>query len=409
MAKNKKGARLESNRKQSSVYACMLQLRWRPGSLIFAPLLAAYLLMSMLGGFGTILWAQSPGGGKMKWTSGKEIFLAGCHTCHGPNGKGMPKTSLGFEPPATFPDFTDCRAPTREPNLDWKAIITNGGPARGFSEIMPSFGAALTSEQIDLVIQHLRGFCRDASWPRGELNLPRALVAEKAFPEDEAVFTTSINAKGDSGTDHAFTYERRFGSRNQMEVRFPFSFQQKDTGTWFGGVGDMSLGYKRVVLSKLQTGSILSVQGEAILPTGNQARGFGTGVTVFEAFASYGQLLPKRTFLQFQSGIEAPTDTSKVNRAAYWRTLFGKSMNQGKGLLRMWTPMIEILADRELASGEKTNWDLVPQFQVTLSRRQHIRANIGVKLPVNDFSSRPAQIMFYLLWDWFDGGLRQGW
>ena len=91
------------------------------------------------------------------------------------------------------------------------------------------------------------------------------------------------------------------------------------------------------------------------------------------------------------------------------RTAFGKSLNQGMGLGRMWTPMVELLADRELATGEKTNWDLVPQFQVTLSRRQHVRANVGVRVPVNDFGARPMQVMFYLLWDWFDGGLLEGW
>jgi hypothetical protein len=274
---------------------------------------------------------------------------------------------------------------------------------------MPSFLEILTSEQIDMVVQYLRSFCRDTSWPRGELNLPRTLVSEKAFPENETVLTTGINAKGAPGTNHTITYERTFGAGNQIEVSFPFAFQHGDTSAWSGGVGDFALGYKRVVFSTLRTGSILSVQGEAALPTGNRAKGFGTGVTVFETFASYGQLLPDKSFFQFQSGVELPTNTADANRAVYWRTAFGKSLNQGMGLGRMWTPMIELLADRELATGEKTNWDLVPQFQVTLSRRQHVRANIGVRVPVNDFGARSMQVMFYLLWDWFDGGLLQGW
>jgi hypothetical protein len=71
--------------------------------------------------------------------------------------------------------------------------------------------------------------------------------------------------------------------------------------------------------------------------------------------------------------------------------------------------MVEVIADREFASGEKVNWDIVPQVQVTLSRRQHIRANIGVRFPVNNTAGRSTQLIFYLLWDWFDGGLRDGW
>jgi mono/diheme cytochrome c family protein len=359
--------------------------------------------------FGAALSAQATTSAIANLKTGREVFMGGCIACHGPNGRGTPRSTIGFEPPPTFPDFTTCTATTREPNHDWKAIVTEGGPARGFSEIMPSFREALAPQQIDMVIEFLRAFCREPSWPRGELNLPRALTTEKAFPEDEAVLTTAIDAKGGVGSTHTITYERRFGSGNQLEVTFPFAFQQQDSGSWSRGVGDIALGYKRLVFSSLHTGSILSVQGEVALPTGNQDRGLGTGVAIFEAFASYGQLLPRRSFLQFQSGIEIPKDTAKASRAVYWRTAFGTSVSQGMGLGRTWTPMVELLADRELAPGATTNWDLVPQFQVTLSTRQHIRASVGVRLPVNDFGSRPVQALFYLLWDWFDGGLREGW
>jgi hypothetical protein len=87
----------------------------------------------------------------------------------------------------------------------------------------------------------------------------------------------------------------------------------------------------------------------------------------------------------------------------------GKSFAADQGHGRLWTPMVELLADRELATGESINWDVVPQFQVTLSRRQHVRADFGVRLPVNNTAGRSPALMFYLLWDWFDGGLRDGW
>jgi hypothetical protein len=51
----------------------------------------------------------------------------------------------------------------------------------------------------------------------------------------------------------------------------------------------------------------------------------------------------------------------------------------------------------------------VPQIQVTLSKRKHIMFNIGVRLPLNETSDRNSAIMGYLLWDWFDGGLFEGW
>jgi hypothetical protein len=56
-----------------------------------------------------------------------------------------------------------------------------------------------------------------------------------------------------------------------------------------------------------------------------------------------------------------------------------------------------------------TDVDLVPQMQVTLSRRQHVRANLGVQVPVSHTAGRPVQVTFYVLWDWFDGGLFEGW
>lgn len=366
-------------------------------------------LSLVLAGLGAAALAQAPAGGGPKLQTGKEIFQAACAGCHGPDGRGMPQTTVGFERPPTFPDFTDCKGTAREPNRDWKSVIHYGGPQRGFSEIMPSFTEALTPDQIDKVVEYLRGLCREPAWPRGEFNLPRPLVTDKAFPEDETVLTTTINATGAAGVTNDIVYERRIGARNQIEAAVPFQFQRQNTGTWLGGVGDLTLGYKRNLAASLRTGSIVSVSGEAILPTGDKAKGLGSGVTIFETFATYGQLLPRDSFLQFQSGVELPTHTDDAPRAVFWRSVVGKSFIQQKGFGRLWSPMVEVLADRELVSGEKTNWDLLPQIQVTLSRRQHIRANVGVRFPVNNTGSRSTQVLFYLLWDWFDGGLRNGW
>jgi mono/diheme cytochrome c family protein len=341
--------------------------------------------------------------------SGRDIFRAACVACHGTDGRGAPDATRGFELPSTFPDFTDCNATTREPDLDWNAIINNGGPGRGFSEIMPSFREALTADQIDKVIEYLRGFCREPSWPRGELNLPRALVTEKAYPEDEAVVDAAIDTKTPRNITNHLVYERRFGVRNQIDISVPFAFQQSGTGNWFGGVGDISLGFKRMLASSLRTGSIFSLAGEATLPTGNAARGLGNGVTILETFASFGQLLPKNSFFQFQGGFEVPTHMDDANKAVYWRTVLGKTFIEDQGRGRLWSPMVELLADRELASGETINWDVLPQIQVTLSSRQHIRADFGVRIPANNTADRSPAIMFYVLWDWFDGGLRDGW
>jgi len=344
----------------------------------------------------------------LKLDTGKQIYETACIACHGPRGKGMPESTVGFEKPDSFPDFSRCDQTTPELNTDWKAVIVHGGRFRGFSQIMPSFGEALTNDQINKVVDYLRGFCTNKSWPRGELNLPRALITDKAFPENEAVVTTTLNAGGAPGVSTAAVYEQRFGVKNEVEVTVPLTFQNEDH-TWYGGFGDSTVGIKRELFSSLRTGSIFSVDGEVTLPAGNKANGLGTGVTTFGTFAAYGQLLPANFFLQLQGGAELPTHTETAPRSLFWNSVVGKSFAPNKGLGRLWSPMVEFLANRDFATGASTDWDVLPQFQVTLSRRQHIRADVGVRIPVTNTGDRQTQVLFYILWDWADGKLTQGW
>jgi hypothetical protein len=71
--------------------------------------------------------------------------------------------------------------------------------------------------------------------------------------------------------------------------------------------------------------------------------------------------------------------------------------------------MVEILGARESTPGAEAEWDLVPQMQVTLSVFQHIRLNVGARLPVNERQTRSKSVLAYLLWDWGDGGLFELW
>lgn len=344
----------------------------------------------------------------MVLNTGEEIFKASCIGCHGPDGTGQPQSILGFEPPDTFPDFTDCNGSTRERTADWGAIIHEGGAIRGFSDIMPSWKDALTDDQINKVMGFLRSRCDEKGWPLGELNLPRSLFTEKAFPEDEWVLTTTVATDRPREVGTQFIYEKRFGRKNQLELVGPFNFVQDSENRWSGGVGDMVLGYKRVIFS-LGTSSILSAQAEVSIPTGNKEQGLGSGVTTFETFAAFGQNLPLRSFFQIQTGFELPTDKDKIPNAFFFRSAVGKTFTR-KGLVgRAFTPMVEFLADRDLVTPSTTNWDIVPEMQITLNKRQHIRLNVGYRTPLNNTADRSPQVAFYLLWDFFDGGLKAGW
>jgi mono/diheme cytochrome c family protein len=357
---------------------------------------------------GTRSAAAQPPTRRLTLDTGKQIYDSGCVACHGPDGKGQSQSLAGFEPPSTFPDFSDCPTSAVEPDFQWRAIITNGGSARAFSTIMPSFKDVLTQEQIGKVVEHLRSFCSDEAWPRGNLNLPRAQITEKAFPENETVVTGAISAHGSPGVGSTLIYEKRIGSRGGLEAIVPFDFT-RDNGSWGTAFGDLALGYKQTLFHSVASGSIFSVVGELSVPTGDAAEGSGGTSTVFETSAAFGQILPGSSFVQVHTGVELPAHPDEASRVYFLRTAIGKTFTQEGGHGRRWTPIMEFIAERDLVSGGTTNWDIVPELQIPLSKRMHILASVGLRIPANKTGDRPKQMLFYALWDWMDGGLTQGW
>ena len=339
--------------------------------------------------------------------SGSELYGVACAACHGADGSGLSSDRVGFQVP--LPDFSDCSFASREPDADWIAVAHEGGPVRGFDRAMPAFGAALSVDELQRAMDYIRTLCGDGAWPPGELNLPRAMVTEKAYPEDEAVFTYGAALGGPGVHAGELVYEKRFGARNQVELVVPFSYRARgDAASWAGGLGDLVLGVKRALHHDLERGSIVAAAAEIKLPTGDYERGFGSGTPVWETFVSYGQILPNDAFLQFQGVFERPFDLDRASEEAALRFVLGRSFTEGTWG-RTWSPMVEVLGSRALDSGATTHWDLLPQFQVTLNTRQHVMANLGVRFPLNDTASREPQLLVYLLWDWFDGGFSEGW
>jgi mono/diheme cytochrome c family protein len=338
---------------------------------------------------------------------GKTLYESACLGCHGPDGRGMPRSTVGFD--LALPDFTDCAFATPEPDADWLTIVAHGGPVRAFDRRMPAFGSVLDDDEIARILAYIRTMCPDDAWPRGELNLPRPLRTEKAFPENEAVLTTTFDTTAANRVSNEFLYERRVGSRSQWEVKVPLDARGAGAGGWQAGLGDISLGFKRVLGHSLRRGAILSAGGEVVLPTGKEQRGLGSGTTTFEPFLVYGQILPHDAFIQAHTAVELPTDTDRASREAFWRVAAGRTFAAGGGAGRAWSPMLELLGARDLEAGAPVRWDVVPQVQVTLSRRQHVMLNAGVQLPVSRRAGRGARFITYLLWDWWDGGFFEGW
>jgi len=333
-----------------------------------------------------------------------QLYQAGCAACHGQDGKGQPRTVVGFDTP--LPDFTDCAFTTPEADLDWSSVIHKGGRIRGLDRRMPAFGELLSDAEIDGLIGRLRGFCAEPSWPRGELNFPRAFFTEKAFPENEAVFTTAIHRGQETDIEQEFLFEHRLGRRAQYEINVPLGFRRDVAGAWNRGIGDVNLAWKYALYDNLARGLIVSGGGEVTLPTGSEKQGLGGGVTIFEGFGMVGQALPGAAFVQVHAGFEVPANQDVASKEGYWRTAFGRTFTAARWG-RAWSPMVELLAAK--APGAPTEWDVVPQLQVSLSGLQHVLVSGGLRVPVKQPESRGKTLMIYLLWDWFDGGLRSNW
>jgi hypothetical protein len=338
---------------------------------------------------------------------GSEAYEQICATCHGRDGKGEPGVQNLRMP---MPDFTDCAFASREPDADWLAVAHGGGPARGFSPVMPPHAEALGADVLELVIAHVRTFCRDDRWPAGELNLPRPQLTEKAFPEDEAVVEVAWNAEHETSAELVAIYEKRIGPRAQVEIALPLALEEDASGSRSGGLGDIALGAKYAIWHSKQRGGIVSVAGELIVPAGDRDRGLGGGTVVLEPSLLWGQLLPRDFFLQGQLVGEFPTRGDRGSDELQLRLALGRSFFEDGGFGREWAPMLELIGARVFARGAP-DWeaDLAPQLHVALNRRQHVRLSFGARIPITQTRERPVRALLYVLWDWYDGGLAEGW
>jgi hypothetical protein len=316
-----------------------------------------------------------------------EMWNAWCARCHGQDGSGKVATpTISVEPM----DFTACRIATAEPDADWEVAIAEGGPAVGLSSEMPAFGDALTAEQIQGFVQLIRGFCKERGWPIGNMNLPRPMFTEKAFPENEVVFAPMISHRTDEPVEVAFAtiFERRFGRRAQLEAVFPI--ESVSSGARETGVGDIELGLK-YALTPSHWPALVSGGFDVKFPTGSESRGLGGGVTVFEPYAAFATVA-RDLYLQGQLKFEFPSTNTWDDRETIYNLYIGRDTSIYPNT---WTIGLEL-------NGENDEVALTPQIRKGLTKTGALAAAFGVRLPLNHRDEQGIKWVGYLLWEYLE-------
>jgi cbb3-type cytochrome c oxidase subunit III len=301
-----------------------------------------------------------------------EMWAEWCARCHAQNGTGkVNEPTITVEPM----DFSDCKVATPEPDADWERAIADGGPAVGLSSQMPAFGETLSAEQVRGFVAHLRSFCAEPGWPHGNMNFPRPIFTEKAFPENEFILLPSISHGSD--VDILAIYERRMGRRTMWEAVVPFSSHDPN-----GTVSHVELSLKRVLSADAARTRITSAGMDLVL---------GLGTPVFEPYLAAGAMW-RNLYLQAQGKVELPVDALKAERAFVYNFYVGRDTSAAPNT---WTLGLEL-------NGENDEVALTPQLRKGLTKTGALGAAVGVRIPLNARTEHTTRVVAYLLWEYLD-------
>ena len=331
------------------------------------------------------------------WEEAKQLYTDACASCHGDDGKGK---VAGLGVTAELPDFTWCAFNSEESDRDWALVVAEGGPAAGRSEQMPAFREALTEHQINLVIAYVRTFCTE-DWPSGDLNFPRPLVTEKAYPENEVVLSWNFSrtpAK-ERETQFLWSFEKRIGSRGQIELNIPFSIIDPKIGVTVGGVGDIEAGAKYVLYDNPDTLFILSGGLEVGIPTGSYRRGLGEGTTTLAPFLATGKAwgdFVSQGSLKF----EYPFVTRRASKAIFYDLALSYPIfDFGRGTEAQ--ALLEFNGKSEWGNQNPKHFQLylTPGLRKGLTLAGNWAIALGVQVPVTREREANYRVMGYLLYE----------
>jgi hypothetical protein len=259
---------------------------------------------------------------------------------------------------------------------------------------MPEF-SLLSTAQVDMLVAHLRRFCRDDGWPPGNLNFRRALFTIKAFPENEVALAPTVSHSQSTYTRVRVeaTYGVRVGRRAQLEFGVPGETVQWVTGRVVG-VGDVSAGGKYVLYVDPRRPLILTAGLDVSLRTGSLQWGFGEGTTVTEPSlaASF-----RWRALSVQSDVRTQFYARKIPNEYYRHVWYNAAIaRERSGVSTAWTVGVEV-------NGVDTAVGLTPYVLKGLTRTGSLAAGFGVRIPLTNpfpYTSDLVRWRGYLLWDY---------
>jgi mono/diheme cytochrome c family protein len=330
-------------------------------------------------------------------TDAATMYARACAACHGGDGSGLapdhPLRATLDSPPA---DFTDPLFNSREPAADWALVIKYGGERLGLSQQMPAFEGALTDEQIDDLVTHVKSLADTARYPPGDLNFLRAIATIKAFPEDEALVINRYAAGDDGSPDSLRTvlyWARRLGARYQTELKLAHIDRDGRSE-----LEEAEIGFKWAVRDNLATMSLFTLGLEAAFP--------------LEDDDASDELIPYFSWAKGLSGALTLQGTLKaklpVDDVDTGETTLSAILHWMRSPLpRAAFPALEATVTEPFGRGD-TEITLIPQLYFGLTKGGHVALALGVEVPLTDLDY-DYRLHSFLLWDIADGPFWKGW
>ncbi len=333
---------------------------------------------------------------------GEAVFSTHCVSCHGSAGRPDPESAVVKALGVVPANLSDKLFNSREPFSDWKIVVTDGGPALGFSAMMPAFGGTLSESDIDAVLTYIKtGIGGEHDYPDGELNLFLPLRTKKAFPEDEWVWKQRYSGlDGDDAWKGILEYEFRIGKRGQGVLEA--TYEDTSSSSRFG---HLEPGFKYVLHHDRQAGFILTGAAQVGVPLNSDAH------WEFLPYLAVGKVINDDFTFQGSGRLKLDLEDSDNSSAEIAGIVHWTHTTVPRNVF----PALELVAEVPFERGtgatrkDAVQVSVLPQARIGLNKRGNIALNVGVELPINATDRYDWRGYVYFIWDFADGGLLEGW